>query len=70
MELRTIKQETTETFVEGNGISVSINSWSNHEGASVLIHGQGAEMPLRMAGAFRWEEIDVLIAALSIARSA
>lgn len=70
MNLSTLKTDCKEIFAEGNGIAVAVNTWSNHEGCSLMVHGKGPDMPLRMAGAFRWEEIDVILVALTAARSA
>lgn len=70
MKLETLKSNCTETFLEFDGGSVTVNQWSNFEGCSLMVHGKGPELPLRMAGAFRWEEIDAIIVALSAARSA
>lgn len=50
-------------------MSVTINTWANHEGASIMVHGKGPELPLRMAGAFRWEELDAIMVALTAARA-
>lgn len=70
MKLETIKSQSQEIFVEAGNMSVTVNTWSNGEGASMMVHGQGPELPLRMAGSFRWEEIDAIIVALAAARAA
>ena len=69
MKLESIKTNTTEIFLEGNGITVSVYRWGNFEGASFLVHGSGEGSPIQSAGSFRWEELDVLISALTIART-
>lgn len=69
MKLDTIKSDCKEVFVEGAGISVTVHTWGNCEGCSLMVHGKGPDMPLRMAGAFRWEEIDVILVALTAAHS-
>ena len=69
MKLETIKSQTTEIYLEFDGGSVSVNPWANCEGASVMVHGKGPELPLRMAGALRWEEIDAIVVALTAARA-
>ena len=68
MKLETLKSNCTETFVEFDGGSVTVNPWSNCEGANIMVHGK--DVSLRMAGAFRWEEIDAIIVALTAARAA
>ena len=68
MKLETIIKDSKEIFVEGHGVSVTVNTWSNLEGGNVMVHGEDCR--LLMAGAFRWEELDILCAALTIARSA
>lgn len=70
MKLETIKADSQEIFLEARDVTVTINTWSNHEGVNIMVHGGGSAMPLRMAGAFRWEEVDAIIVALAAARSA
>ena len=70
MKLETFKAPSVETWLEFDGGSVTVTSWGNHEGASLMVHGKGPELPLRMAGAFRWEEIDAILVALAAARAA
>ena len=68
MKLETFKANTTEVFVTGNDVSVTCNPWANFEGVSVMIHGK--DMTQRAAFALRWEELDVLMVAMTAARSA
>ena len=67
MKLETLKSNCTETFVELDGGSVTVNTWANCEGANIMVHGK--DLSLRMAGALRWEEIDAVIVALTAARA-
>ena len=67
MKLETIKSKTTEVFLEFDGGSVTVNPWANCEGVSIMVHGK--DLSLRMAGAFRWEEIDAIIVALTAVRA-
>jgi len=69
MKLDTIKADCKEVFLEGYGVTVTVHTWGNYEGCSLMVHGKGPELPLRMAGAFRWEEIDAILVALTAARS-
>lgn len=69
MKLESFKAPTTEVFVTGNGVSVTANPWANHEGLSVMIHSEGAGLPIRAAFSLRWEELDVLMVAMTAARS-
>ena len=66
--MRTLKNDSKEIFVEGNGIAVTVNTWANHEGINLMVHGK--DLSLRMAGAFRREEADAILVALAAARSA
>ena len=66
MKLEALKATTTETFVEGNGISVTVNPWANLEGVSFMVHGK--DLAMRCASSLRWEELDVLLVALTAAR--
>lgn len=70
MKMETFKCESKEVFLDAGIMTVTVNTWGNHEGASIMVHGKGPELPLRMAGAFRWEEIDAILMALTAARSA
>ena len=66
MKIEAIRSKTTEVFLEFDGGSVTVNPWSNCEGVSIMVHGK--DLSLRMAGAFRWEEIDAIIVALTARR--
>lgn len=68
MNLKTIKTDCKEIFVESDELQVTVNTWSNLEGANLMVHGK--DCSIRMAGAFRWEEMDVILVALAAARSA
>ena len=70
MKLETIITPSKEIFVDGGGVTVTVNPWSNCEGVNLMMHGAGPELPLKMAGALRWEEIDALMVALTAARAA
>ncbi len=70
MKLEAFSNNSKEIFIENGNLSVTVNSWANCEGASIMVHGEGPGYPMRMAGAFRWEEIDLIIAALAAARAA
>jgi hypothetical protein len=69
MKLETFKADSKEIFLDAGDLSVTVHTWANCEGASLMVHGKGPELPLRMAGAFRWEEIDAILVALAAARS-
>jgi len=69
MKLETLKADSKEIFLDAGNMTVTINTWSNLEGASIMVHGKGPELPLRMAGAFRWEEMDAILVAMAAARS-
>lgn len=68
MKLETIQTPTTEIFVEGHNSCVTVNPWSNYEGASFMLH-DGKDGALKLAGALRWEEIDLLMVAITAARA-
>lgn len=71
MRMETLKAPTTEVFVEGHGVHVTVNPWHNLEGANVMMHSEADKgLALRVAFAATWEEIDVLLTALTVARSA
>lgn len=64
--METLKTNTKEIFVEGNGVTVTVNTWANYEGCNLMVNGK--DLALRMAGALRWEEIDAILVALTAAR--
>ena len=68
-KLETLKNPTTETFItnDDGSFSVTVTGWSNIEGANVMVTDRN--LSVRLAAAMRWEEIDLLIAALSVARA-
>jgi hypothetical protein len=68
MKMTTFKNPSTEVFLEGEGLSITVNTWHNLEGVNLMLHGK--DLSLRMAGALTWEEVDMVISALSVARSA
>ena len=70
MKLETFKSNSKEIFLDAGDMTVTMNTWSNHEGASIMVHGKGPELPLRMAGAFRWEELDAIMVAIAASRAA
>lgn len=70
MKLETIITPSKEIYLQAGDMSVTVNTWSNCEGLSFMVHGKGSELPLRMAGSFRWEEIDAILIALTAARAA
>lgn len=70
MKLEKIKTQVSETYIEGPDITVSVYAWGNGEGCSFLVHGNGKGIPLRLASSMRWEEVEILIAALTLAKTA
>lgn len=70
MKLSTVISDTKEIFVDAGKFTVTVNTLANLEGCNLMVHGKGESIPLRMAGAFRWEEIDAIIVALAAARAA
>jgi hypothetical protein len=70
MKLETIKSDSKEIFLDAGNMTVTVNVWSNCEGASIMVHGRGPELPIRMAGAFLWDELDAILVALAAARAA
>lgn len=69
VRIESMRTQVSEVFMEGGGINVSVYTWGNLEGCSFIVHGDGGQMPLRLAGSFRWEELDLFLAALTVARS-
>ena len=70
MKLETIITPSKEIYVAGDGVTVTVNTWSNCEGVNLMLTSASPEMSLRMAGALRWEDIDAILIALTAARAA
>lgn len=71
MKEQTLKISTTPTkeiYIETPTLNVSIYPWSNCEGVSLLVHGKGQDLPIRMSGSFTWGEIQAIQAALAAAQ--
>lgn len=68
MKLSAIKTPTTEVYLENENIQVTATSWGNHEGVNVMVTC-GKDAAVRTAFAMRWEEADMLVAVLSVART-
>lgn len=66
-KIETFVTRTSEVFATGSGISISATPWGNHEGLSYIINDDKGGM--RTAASMRWEELDVMLAALSMARA-
>lgn len=70
MKLETLKADCKEIFLETDSVNVTVFTWSNLEGASLLVHDTAkGGLQLRMAGSFRWEDIDAILVALNAARA-
>lgn len=69
MKLETFTSPSKEIYLDAGTISVTVNTWANLEGASIMVHGKGPALPMRMAGSFLWEELDAIIVALAAARA-
>jgi hypothetical protein len=41
---------------EAKSVIVTVNTWANLEGASIMVHGKGP-LPMRMAGSFLWKNL-------------
>ena len=67
MKMETLRATTTETFVDGGDITVTVNPWANLEGVSFMVHGK--DLAMRCASSLRWEELDVLLVALTASRA-
>lgn len=66
LKLETYVHNTKEIFLQNGECTVTINPWANLEGVNIQMHGK--DLALRMAGAFRWEEIDMLLTGLAASR--
>ena len=67
MKLEAIKTPTTEIFISGTDVSVTVTAWGNCEGANVMVCAK--DCSVKFAASLRLEEADMLIAALAVARA-
>ena len=66
MKIEAIKTTIQEVCLESQTIDIVVTPWGNHEGASVLGFRKDA---IAFALALSWEELDLLTAAISVART-
>lgn len=67
MNIETTKSDTTEVFTEGHNITVTATRWANCEGVNVMV--LSSDGTYRSSFVLRWEELDVLMVALTAIRS-
>ena len=67
LSFETFTTPCKEVFVDGNGVSVTANTWSNGEGLTYMVMGKDGA--IRSSACLRWEELDVLLCALTGARA-
>lgn len=67
MKFESFMTPCKELFVEGNGITVTVNTWSNCEGLTFIVTGK--DSAIRTSAVMRWDELDVLLCALNAARA-
>jgi hypothetical protein len=61
--------ECGETIIEAGEIAASVTDWGNAEGATLCVEvSQRRGAPLLLAS-LRWEEIELLVAAVSAAKA-
>jgi hypothetical protein len=68
VKMECFRNDCKEVFVEGHGVTVTVNTWANCEGVSFMVHGKDGA--IRTASSMRWEELDVLLCGLVAARGA
>lgn len=68
MKMEHYISKVSEIFVGSAGHAVTVTTWSNGEGVNVMVHGK--DLSTILAGSMRWEVVDALVAALSLARAA
>lgn len=66
MKIEAIKTTIQEVCLESPTIDIVVTPWGNCEGASVLGFRKDA---IAFALGMRWEELDLLTAAISVART-
>lgn len=70
MKLESIKNPCHEISIEAETVIVTVNTWANLQGATLVVNGNGKDLPLRMAGVFDWAEWDAIVMAIAAARAA
>lgn len=62
------KERVNSTVIRANDAQVDVSNWANLEGCS-FVFTRGKECVTICAGSLRYEDVDLLIAALSMHRS-
>ncbi len=68
LELKTMTNKVNEVIIKNNNIEVIVNDWSNLEGCSFMVL-EKETTNVKLAGCMRWEDVDALLVALTIAKS-
>jgi hypothetical protein len=68
MKLETITYQTKAVFLEGKDSCVDVIPWGSLEGCTVMVTSR-KDQSVRLAASLRWEELDILICAITAARA-
>jgi hypothetical protein len=66
MKMETVNQTVKQVYIEDGENIITVTQWSNLEGCTVCMT---QDLNVRFAAELRWEEMDLVIAALSAARA-
>lgn len=67
MKVESFKATVQETFLEAQGITITVTNWANLEGSNILILNN--DLSVRGAISLRNEEADLLLAAMNLSRA-
>jgi len=68
VKIETIRTQVYETYLSSNSVDVSVTVWGNCEGANLMVAHKDTGAVI-MSGALRWEVMDLVVAAISVARA-
>lgn len=69
MKLESFTNDCKEVQVIHGGVMVTVNTWSNLEGCTFIVHEEKG-LGHRVSGSMTWEELDSLLVALTAVRTA
>ncbi len=69
MKMEAFKQSVTTIYLEGEKVAVDVTNWQSLEGCNLMMTSK-PDGALRLAASLTWEDVDMLMVALSASRSA
>jgi hypothetical protein len=68
MKATTFRQTVPNVYIEGEKVCVDATVWASLEGVNVMMTAKG-DQAVKMAASLTWEEVNLLMVALSAAQA-